>query len=224
MTLQGPILVGTEFTTASDEALQQGSALAKGLGTSLTVCHVVPTLDPVNVLFPHLAERNAGQRQALIDKALAAIDRQIATTLGATALDVRPVVDAGTPHAGLLAMADATKAGLIVLGPGRTADRVVRHAAVPALIARHSPSGIVVGATDFSDPSLPALEAAAAEAQRRGSRLQLLHVVDVGVFALAGTAGGGMAFLRHKRSSISPPQRPLSSSSSVRTAVPASHG
>ena len=195
MTLQGPILVGTDFTAASDEALRQGFALANGLGTTLTVCHVVPELDTVNVLFPHLAERNAGHRQTLIEKARAAIVRQIATTVGHTAQDVTPVVDAGTPHAGVLAIADATGAGLIVLGPGQTADRVVRHAAVPALIARPSPSGVVVGATDFSDPSLPALEAAAAEARRRGSRLQLLHVVDVGIFALAGTAGGGMAFL-----------------------------
>ena len=195
MKLQGPILVGTDFSAASDEALRQALELANGLGTDLTVCHVVPELDTVNILFPQFGDRNAEQRQTLIDQALAAVERQIATTPGDVAPNVRAVVDSGTPHAGLLTLADATGAGLIVLGPGRTAERVVRHATVPALIARASPRGVVIGTTDFSDPSLPALEAAVSEARRRGSQLQFLHVVDVGVFALAGTVGGGLPFL-----------------------------
>jgi universal stress protein A len=75
---------------------------------------------------------------------------------------------------------------------------VVRHATVPTLIAHHSRHGIVIGATDFSDPSLPALDLAAAEARRRGAQLQLLHVVDVGTFALASAAaaaGAGLPFV-----------------------------
>lgn len=194
MKLQGPVLVGTDLSAASDEALRQGSELANGFGTNLIVCNVVPEFDTVNILFPQLADRNAEHRQTVIDTALAAVERQISTRLGDAAPNVRAVVDSGTPHAGLLTVADATRAGLIVLGPGRTADRVVRHATVPALIARHSPRGIVVGTTDFSDPSLPAVEAAASEAQRRGSRLQVLHIVDVGIFALAG-AGGALPLL-----------------------------
>jgi nucleotide-binding universal stress UspA family protein len=196
MKLQGPILVGVDFSAASDQALRQGIDLADGLGANLIVCHVVPELDTVNILFPQLADRNAEHRQTLIDKAFAAVERQIATRLGNAPSNVRAIVGSGTPHAGLLAQADATSAGLIVLGPGLTADRVVRHATVPVLIARHSPRGIVVGATDFSDPSLPALEAAASEARRRGSPFRLLHVVDVGILALAGAAGGGLPFLR----------------------------
>jgi nucleotide-binding universal stress UspA family protein len=195
MKLKGPVLVGTDFSAASDEALRQGYDLANDLGTSLIVCHVVPELDTVNVLFPQLAARNAEHREMLTDKAMAVVERQVAASLGGTAANVRAVVDSGTPHAGLLAQADVTNAGLIVLGPGRTADRVVRHATVPTLIARHSRHGIVIGATDFSDPSLPALELAAAEARRRGSQLQLLHVVDVGTFALAGAAGAAGAGL-----------------------------
>ena len=196
MKLQGPVLVGTDFSAASDEALRQANDLARDHGTSLIVCHVVPELDPVNILFPQLAARNAEHRDILTDKAIAAVERQVAARLGNATTNVRAVVDSGTPHAGLLTQADDTKAGFIVLGPGRTADRVVRHATVPALIARHSPRGIVIGATDFSDPSFPALEAAASEARHRGSRLQLLHVVDIGTFALAGAgAGGGLPFV-----------------------------
>jgi universal stress protein A len=192
MKLQGPVLVGTDLSAASDEALWQGSELAKGLGTNLIVCHVVPDLDTVNILFPQLADRNAEHRQTVIDTALAAVKRQISTRLGDAAPNVSAVIESGTPHAGVLSVADATRAGLIVLGPGRTADRVVRHATVPALIAHPSRPGIVVGTSDFSDPSLPALEAAASEAQRRGSRLQILHIVDVGIFALAGAGGGAL--------------------------------
>ena len=56
--------------------------LANGLGTNLIVCHVVPELDTVNILFPQFADRNAEHRQTLIEKALAAVERQVATRLG----------------------------------------------------------------------------------------------------------------------------------------------
>lgn len=195
MKIHGPVLVGTDFSEAADEALRQGSDLARDLGTNLIVCHVVPELDSVNILFPQLAARDAEHRQLLADKALAAVERQVAAKLDDAAANVRAVVEVGTPHAGLLSQAEATGAGLIVLGPGRTADRVVRHTTVPTLVARKSGRGIVIGATDFSDPSLPALEAATSEARRRGSRLHLLHVVDVGMLAIAGGGGGGLPFM-----------------------------
>jgi nucleotide-binding universal stress UspA family protein len=195
MKLQGPVLVGTDFTDASDEALRQGHDFANALGTSLIVCHVVPELDTINVLFPQLAAGNSERRQILTEKAMAAVEQQVATSL-TEAGNVSAVVDSGTPHAGLLTRADTARAGLIVLGPGRTAERVVRHAAVPTLIARRSPRGVVIGATDFSDPSLPALDTAAEEAERRGSRLCLLHVIDVGTVALAGPAAAGLPLLQ----------------------------
>ena len=98
MKLQGPILVGVDFSAASDQALRQGIDLANGLGTNLIVCHVVPELDTVNILFPQLADRNAEHRQTLIDKALAAVERQIATRLGDATSNVRAIVDSGISH------------------------------------------------------------------------------------------------------------------------------
>jgi len=106
MKLQGPILVGIDFGAASDQALRQGIDLANGLGTNRIVGHVVPELDTVNIMFPQLADRNAEHRQTLIDKALAAVERQIATRLGDAPSNVRAAVGSGTPHAGLLAQAD----------------------------------------------------------------------------------------------------------------------
>ena len=58
MKLQGPILVGIDFSAASDQALRQGIDLANGLGANLIVCHIVPELDTVNILFPQFANRN----------------------------------------------------------------------------------------------------------------------------------------------------------------------
>jgi len=80
------------------------------------------------------------------------------------------------------------------VGPGDTAPRVARSADSPVLIARPSPAGgDVLAATDFSDPALPAVRAGAAEAQRRGSRLRLLHSLEIDDASLLAAASlGGM--------------------------------
>ena len=92
MKLQGPVLVGTDFTAASDEALRQANDFAKDLSTSVIVCHVVPELDTINVLFPQLADGNAERRQVLNDRAMAAVEQQIAMSLP-DAANVSAVVD-----------------------------------------------------------------------------------------------------------------------------------
>ena len=58
MTLSGPVLVATDLSEAADEALRQGDALARGLGTRLHVCHVLPSNFEVHVLFPQHAGSN----------------------------------------------------------------------------------------------------------------------------------------------------------------------
>lgn len=194
MTLQGPIVIGTDLTPRADEALRQAHRLATDLGSALIVCHVLPELLSVRVLFPQWAGVDPQAHEALTAKALAAVEQQLVAVVGGTSPSVSIMLDSGSPHAGLLTQAEAAGAGLIVTGPGRVAGRVVRHATVPVLIARPSPHGVVIGATDFSDPSLPALETAAFEARRRKSPLHLLHVVDLGAYALGG-AGGGLPYL-----------------------------
>jgi universal stress protein A len=46
-------------------------------------------------------------------------------------------------------------------------------------VARPSPGGKVLAATDFSDPALPAVEAGAAEARRRKADLTIIHLIPV---------------------------------------------
>jgi universal stress protein A len=67
--------------------------------------------------------------------------------------------------------------GLHILGS--SAEHVVRYANCPVLVARPSPAGKILAATDFSDPALPAIEAAAAEARHRKVDLAIIHAVDL---------------------------------------------
>ena len=57
---------------------------------------------------------------------------------------------------------------------------------MPVLVARPSSDGCVVGATDFSDPSLQTLPVAAAEARRRRVPLHLVYVLDLGLHSFHG--------------------------------------
>lgn len=195
MTLRGPVLVGTDLSAAAGEALRQGARLARELASTLLVCHVVPELIPDGSVFAEFRSANIDLRDSVVAKARAAVQQHVDAVLGADYPAVDVLLDAGTPHVGLLRQADETGAGIIVAAPGSTVLDVVRHATTPVLVARPSPAGPVVGATDFSDRSLPALHAAADEARRRGSALHLLHAFDVGLFMLGHAPAAAMPYL-----------------------------
>ena len=201
MTLRGPVLVGTDLSPAAGEALRQGARLARDLGSALLVCHVVPELIPDGSVFTEFRRANLDVQLSVVAKARGAVQQHVDAVLGADHAAVDILLESGTPHVGLLTQADETRAGVIVAGPGSTGLDVVRHATTPVLIARPSPRGPVVGATDFSDHSLPALHAAAAEARRRGSDLHLLHAFDAGLFMLGRAPAAAMPY-QADRSSI----------------------
>jgi nucleotide-binding universal stress UspA family protein len=195
MTLRGPVLVGTDLSPAADEALRQGARLTRELASTLLVCHVVPELIPDGSVFTEVRRANLDIQGSVLAKARAAVQQHVDTVLGADYGAVDIILESGTPHVGLLRQADETRAGVVVAGPGSTVLNVVRHASTPVLIARRSPRGPVVGATDFSDRSLPALHAAAAEARRRRSALHLLHAFEIGLFTLGGAPAAAMPYL-----------------------------
>jgi nucleotide-binding universal stress UspA family protein len=97
-------------------------------------------------------------------------------------------IEQGTVHAGILRAAKNIGAGAVVVGGkidhrglhilGSSGEHVVRYANCPVLVARHSPEGKVLAATDFSDPALPAVEAGAAEARHRRADLTVIHASD----------------------------------------------
>ena len=194
MTLRGPVLVGTDLSPTADEALRQGARLATELAGKLFVCHVVPELIPDGSVFTDFRRANLNVEDSVVARARAAVEQQVNTVLGADTT-VEVILESGTPHVGLLTQADETGAGVVVVAPGSVALDVVRHASTAVLIARSSPKGPVVGATDFSDPSLPALHTAAAEARRRGAALHLLHAFDIGLFILGSAPAAAMPYL-----------------------------
>jgi nucleotide-binding universal stress UspA family protein len=134
----------------------------------------------------------------MLGKAREAVQAHLGSVLTAQSAPLEILLEYGTPHVGLLSAAEEKNAGVIVVGPGATALDVVRHASTAVLVARLSTPGPVVGATDFSDPSLPALQIAAAEARRRGVRLHLLHAFDMDVFAEQRAPAMALPYLQDK--------------------------
>lgn len=177
--LAGPVLVATDLGDAADEAIRQADALSRALGGPLLACHVLPELLQVRMLFPQFHPRDADALRQLEVGAAELVGRRVRDLTGRTLDEYRVLLETGSPHAGILRLADETRAGVVVLGPGGVAERVVRHASCAVLMARTSGPGVVLAATDFSDPALPAVAAGAAEAARRGVEFAVLHSVDL---------------------------------------------
>lgn len=190
MGLFGPVLAATSLSPSSAAALREAHALSVDLQTRLTVCHILPELYRARVLFPHDAGVDRAGHAALLERSEKAVRTQLRTEIGNASDDIPIEFDTGSPHAGILAVARRVGAGLVVVGSGPTAQRVARAGDGLLLVARESPAGgAVLGATDFSDPSLPAIQMAAAEAARRGTRLRLVHCLDVDATAYLAPMG-----------------------------------
>lgn len=193
MTLRGPVLAATDLTEGSDAAIRQGQQMAASLGAAFHVCHVLPEAYRVRVLFPQHAGIDEATQAALHEKARAALRQRIEAVTGGTAADIALELDSGSAHAGIAETASRLGAGVIVMGAGKTAARVARSMETPILVARpSSPGGAVLGATDFSDPSLPAIRAAADEARRRKVKLRLIHCLDIEPSAYVAAGAPGM--------------------------------
>lgn len=184
MTLDGPVLVALGMSD-DDEALRQADALARALEAPLAVCHVLPDSSQVRVLFP----QDAGPlptAEVLNDGARTALTQRVMRVTGRVPRREAIRIESGSPDSGIRTAAEQLGAGVVVLGPGRTAAKLAHHPAWAVLVARTSPAtSSVIGATDFSDPALPALAAAAREAKRRNAPLRFLHAVDFDTSGMA---------------------------------------
>ncbi len=191
-----PVVCATDLDDASDEALRQASALAEGIGSPLVVLHILPNPLRHHPLFPQLYPRENVELAALESRACEELSRRVVALTGRGSGDFRAEVDTGAPHAAIVRRAEEANAEVVVVGarpaagPGRswigdTAERVLRYAHCPVLVARPSAaSGHVLAATDLSDPSLPAVLAGAEWARRGGKHLTVLHVIDLHVSTL----------------------------------------
>jgi nucleotide-binding universal stress UspA family protein len=191
------VFAATDLSEAAGEAIRQADEWAKSLHAELVVCHVMPNPLRVNALFPQLNAQMALDLSTLRERAVDELTESVGEITGRATDDYALVVDDGHPAAVIVEKAERYDADLIVVGShghsgvrelvlGGVATQVVRHAHCPVLIARpHPPTGVVLCATDFSDPAQPAVNAAAFEARRRNARLTLMHVVDISM-ATAG--------------------------------------
>ena len=197
------VLVATDLSPASDEALLEADRWARMLGGPLVALHVVPVLPRSNMLFPQDVAADASRIMDLTARVSGALAERVAAKTGRTGKDVRLLVESGAPHATIVRKAEELGAGLVVVGShgaegfgrrllGNVADRVVRHAHCPVLVARWQPGkGKILVATDLSDPSFPAIDAGAELAKGTGAELTLLHVVERVDEAFRARAWGG---------------------------------
>src|SRR4051812_36023467 len=156
------ILVGSDLGPASDEALRQALALARAEAAELALCHVLPE-PQLRSLFPEEHERDVEVLATIEPHTTAALRAQVEQLLAGHPTPFYVFIEHGSAYAELVDRAEQWQADLIVIGNhgraelkhfflGSVAERVARHAPCAALIARKSPEGAVLVATDLSDP------------------------------------------------------------------------
>jgi nucleotide-binding universal stress UspA family protein len=198
--------VGTNFSPQSDVALGVAVALARATGARLDLVHVIHR--------PPLYERMVLSEQKLVadleQKAIAHL-QQLASAPAFAGVPIAVHARVGAPYAELLAVAQERRHDLIVVGArqrgglsdlllGSTAERVLRKAPTPILLAKAplaEPPRCIVAPTDFSAASQPALHEAIAFARRWQARLVLLHVIEpiVQAYAWASDLAGGEIYV-----------------------------
>lgn len=182
------ILVATDLSSGSDEAMRQAAACALASDAQLAVCHVFPSFGGRSPFFVPKNEPAAAEESSLRTRALELLAQRVAEAMPDVKAEV--VAEQGVAYAGIVRFAETWQADLLVVGAsgstalprmqlGSVAEQLVRHAHCSVLVARPvAASGIVLAATDLSDPSLPAVAAGAAEAIRRNAKLVVTHAVD----------------------------------------------
>jgi nucleotide-binding universal stress UspA family protein len=192
------ILVAVDLSDESIAALRTARALADARGATLAVVHVLANIGDVQPFFPQAYGINATNLLELERLAGEALELRLAEVEGCAS--VERFVELGAPYAEIVRRAEAWNADLLVIGShGRTglsramlgsvAEHVVRAAHCPVLVSRPSRgSGVVMAATDLSDPSLPAVARAAEEARLRGARLVVMHAMEGSLAAYGASA------------------------------------
>jgi nucleotide-binding universal stress UspA family protein len=181
------IVVATDGSTTATEAVRFGATVAKALGGSLTLVHVVPT--EVGRLTPFVREtcppreRQAGEallRSAQADAAKWGSQAAVRLALGQPVEAIlRAVRDA---RADMLVVGTRGRRGVARLFLGSVAEALAKAAPCPVAVVREFGRasvgmGPLVAPTDFSEGAADAARAAARLARRLGVRLVLLHVL-----------------------------------------------
>lgn len=182
------VLVAVDLSGSSLAALESARALATDRGAQLAVVHVYGHYGDAQPFFAQAQGPSMVDQLELERIARDALERELANLQGYE--DVERFFEVGAPYAEIVRRAEAWNADLIVVGShgktgvsrallGSVAEQVVRTAHCSVLVSRAAHrSGVVMAATDLSEPSLPALKAAAEEARRRGAKLVVVHALE----------------------------------------------
>jgi len=197
------VLATTDISQQSRGVLLAARAHADAVGATFAICHVLPDLHGGSALFPHLNQAAALDSTEVERGARDAVQAFVEESLPGATPEI--FIEQGAPASEIIRRAEAWRADLIVTGSqahglerallGSVAARIVRYAHCPVLVLRPaSGPGGVLAATDFSDPSLPALAAAAEEAHRRSAPLTVVHVSDMSWGMIGNAAGAPFGF------------------------------
>lgn len=188
------IICPVDLSDSSVRAFAHAAAIAQWYDAQLTVLHVVPTFepiqmrgdlgDPVRVITPMPREQ---------------VLEEMSRTLNLAAVSPRatPIAEAGDPQSTIIDQAISKKADLIVMGThgrrgfkrlllGSVTEAVLREAPCPVLTVPQAPASVSEAVTfkrilcpiDFSPSALQALGFALDLARQADGRVTLLHVVE----------------------------------------------
>jgi nucleotide-binding universal stress UspA family protein len=191
------IVAASDLSEDSDRGLQAAAALALRAGAELHVFHCV-----VQPVFPYWVGTVGEEiREEWIQSARMGLERQVRRVLGG---DATPTLNlsVGEPAREIAEYASTVSADLLVVGPhepraafddllGSTADRLIRTATIPCLVANRpisAPLRQVLFPVDFSVPSDHALRVAMdllgkAVFARAGQGATVVEILFVSAFA-----------------------------------------
>jgi nucleotide-binding universal stress UspA family protein len=189
------ILCPTDLSDASRPALRYGAAIAAWYDAQLTVLHVVPTFDAIQIPPGALGETVQLVYPATHAEVVAMLQQQAEAT-GATAVNPALEAKSGDATEVIVGRALALPADLVVMGThgrsgfnrllyGSIAEQVLHRASCPVLaVPPHAPATAdvtfkrVVCALDFSPASLQAVGFALDLARQANGALTVLHAVE----------------------------------------------
>ncbi len=167
------VLAVSDPSDPTDEPVKEAAEQCQRTGDELIVCSVL--------------NRHRPETGAELGRARGELRDHIEEITHLPVHSFSTVVEKGMPDQVIARLAHCADVALVVVGSearsrwqgrGGLARQLIRHAHIPVLVARPGPSsGAVLVATDFSDPALPAIAAAVAEAERRHARLYVMHCV-----------------------------------------------
>jgi nucleotide-binding universal stress UspA family protein len=189
------VLCPVDLSASSLHSLAHAVALAGWYDARLTVLHVVPTFDPVNLrgdLGEPIRVVNPMPREQVIEEVRRAMG------LPASAPNAVVVAEAGDASTAIIEQAITTRADLIVMGThgrrgfkrlllGSVTETVLREAPCPVLTVPPSADAAstevvtfkrILCPIDFSPSALQALGFALDLARQADGRVTLLHVVE----------------------------------------------